>query len=57
MARRLEKKLRVALDWTIDVLFSKDLVQFVSFPGEQGTLRLAAYPMRADVPKPGKWFF
>ena len=27
---RLEKKLRVALDWTLDVLFSKDLVQFVS---------------------------
>jgi NADH dehydrogenase len=25
---RLEKKLRVALDWTLDVLFSKDLVQF-----------------------------
>ena len=28
---RFEKKLRVALDWTLDVLFSKDLVQFVSF--------------------------
>ena len=25
---RFEKKLRVALDWTLDVLFSKDLVQF-----------------------------
>ena len=25
---RLEKKLRVALDWTLDVIFSKDLVQF-----------------------------
>lgn len=25
---RLEKKLRVALDWTLDVLFSKDIVQF-----------------------------
>lgn len=25
---RLEKKLRVALDWTLDVLFSKDVVQF-----------------------------
>jgi NADH dehydrogenase len=25
---RLEKKIRVALDWTLDVLFSKDLVQF-----------------------------
>jgi NADH dehydrogenase len=26
---RLEKKLRVALDWTLDLLFSKDLVQFL----------------------------
>ena len=26
---RLEKKLRVMLDWTLDVVFSKDLVQFL----------------------------
>lgn len=26
---RMEKKLRVALDWTLDLLFSKDLVQFL----------------------------
>jgi NADH dehydrogenase len=26
-----EKKLRVALDWTLDVLFSKDIVQFMTF--------------------------
>jgi NADH dehydrogenase len=26
---RLEKKLRVALDWTLDLLFSKDLCQFM----------------------------
>ncbi len=26
---RLEKKLRVTLDWTLDLVFSKDLVQFV----------------------------
>jgi NADH dehydrogenase len=26
---RFEKKVRVALDWTLDVLFSKDLVQFM----------------------------
>jgi NADH dehydrogenase len=25
---RLEKKLRVALDWTLDLVFSKDIVQF-----------------------------
>ena len=28
---RFEKKLRVALDWTLDLLFSKDLVQFQTF--------------------------
>ena len=28
---RFEKKLRVALDWTLDLLFSKDLVQFLVF--------------------------
>lgn len=26
---RLEKKLRVALDWTLDLMFTKDLVQFM----------------------------
>jgi hypothetical protein len=29
---RAEKKLRVALDWALDLLFSKDLVQFNTFP-------------------------
>ena len=28
---RTEKKLRVAIDWTLDLLFSKDLVQFSTF--------------------------
>ena len=28
---RFEKKLRVALDWTLDLLFSKDLVQYLTF--------------------------
>jgi NADH dehydrogenase len=28
---RTEKKLRVALDWTLDLLFSKDLVEFTTF--------------------------
>ena len=27
---RLEKKLRVALDWSLDLLFSKDIVQFLT---------------------------
>jgi len=28
---RFEEKLSVALDWTLDLLFSKDFVQFVTF--------------------------
>lgn len=41
---RFEKKLRVALDWTLDLLFSKDLVQFmdVSMRVERPTLIEAA---------------
>ena len=27
---RFEKKMRVALDWTLDLIFSKDLVQFMT---------------------------
>lgn len=36
---RLEKKLRVALDWTLDLVFTKDLVQFTthSFPNTSHT--------------------
>ncbi|HEY3242040.1 MAG TPA: NAD(P)/FAD-dependent oxidoreductase [Phycisphaerae bacterium] len=30
---RFEKKLRVMLDWTLDLLFSKDLVQFLTLRG------------------------
>jgi NADH dehydrogenase len=30
---RLEKKLRVALDWTLDLVFSKDFVQFLTVRG------------------------
>ena len=30
---RFEKKVRVALDWLLDVIFSKDLVQFQTFRG------------------------
>jgi len=31
---RLEKKCRVALDWSLDLLFSKDLVQFTTVRGD-----------------------
>jgi NADH dehydrogenase len=36
---RFEKKVRVALDWTLDLLFSKDLVQFMTV--RPSTLSLA----------------
>ena len=29
---RFEKKLRVAIDWTLDLIFAKDLVQYMSTP-------------------------
>jgi NADH dehydrogenase len=32
---RLEKKIRVTLDWTLDLLFSKDLCQFIDVRQEQ----------------------
>ena len=32
---RLEKKIRVALDWTLDLLFSKDLCQFIDVRQDQ----------------------
>jgi NADH:ubiquinone reductase (H+-translocating) len=27
---RLEKKIRVAIDWTLDLVFAKDFVQFLT---------------------------
>lgn len=32
---RFEKKFRVALDWTLDLLFSKDIVQFLTVSGSK----------------------
>jgi len=40
---RLEKKVRVGLDWALDLVFSKDLVQFETFRGGAATI----------VPPPG----
>jgi NADH dehydrogenase len=31
---RLEKKLRVAIDWTLDLIFAKDFVQFLTVRGD-----------------------
>jgi hypothetical protein len=46
---RFEKKLRAALDWTLDLLFSEDLVQFINF-GEHGTRHIQRLQTSA-VPK------
>ena len=32
---RLEKKIRVALDWTLDLMFTKDFVQFLTVRGHE----------------------
>jgi NADH dehydrogenase len=48
---RFEKKLRVALDWTLDVLFSKDLVQFVTFQGDEAMSRPVRQPGGRETPK------
>jgi NADH:ubiquinone reductase (H+-translocating) len=44
---RFEKKLRVALDWTLDLFFSKDLVQYLTVRGAA-----AARAMGASEPAP-----
>ena len=41
---RFEKKVRVALDWTLDLLFSKDLVQF-------RTVRPSTVPLAEEEPE------
>ncbi len=41
---RLEKKVRVALDWTLDLVFSKDLVQFRTSPSSAASGSAAARP-------------
>lgn len=34
---RIEKKVRVAVDWTLDLMFTKDLVQYVYVPTQEMT--------------------
>jgi NADH:ubiquinone reductase (H+-translocating) len=48
---RFEKKLRVALDWTLDVLFSKDLVQFVNFRGGMAMSAMPSQRSRSEAVK------
>src|SRR6202043_105122 len=45
---RLEKKIRVAFDWTLDLVFSKDLVQFLDVRAPMISRR------EADLSEPSK---
>ncbi len=50
---RFEKKLRVALDWTLDLFFAKDFVQFsTSRSRAEGAPALGAMPVVPVVPVP-----
>ena len=46
---RLEKKIRVAIDWTLDLVFSKDFVQFLTARGHTASEEPAAASRRVEV--------
>ena len=46
---RIEKKLRVALDWTLDLFFSKDFVQYIH--GRSSAISTASSTPLSDVPE------
>ncbi len=46
---RFEKKLRVALDWTLDLIFGKDLVQFQTFRAPTISMKEEAIAKQADT--------
>jgi len=47
---RFEKKLRVAFDWTLDLIFSKDFAQFLDIRAP-----MVSRPEEADPPQQSKW--
>jgi NADH dehydrogenase len=47
---RFEKKFRVALDWTLDLIFSKDLVQFQTLR-TTGVSHAETEPRKLEVAK------
>jgi NADH:ubiquinone reductase (H+-translocating) len=49
---RFEKKLRVALDWTLDLVFSKDLVQFLDIRAAMASRAEAYPPRKSEVVQP-----
>jgi hypothetical protein len=38
---RLDKKIRVAIDWTLDLIFAKDFVQFLTVRGQTMSTKTA----------------
>jgi NADH dehydrogenase len=46
---RVEKKVRVALDWTLDLIFAKDLVQFLTVRAPTMAQREASQPPSVPV--------
>ena len=50
---RFEKKLRVALDWTLDLFFGKDLVQFQTFRAPTISIKEEDIGKRWSVGSPG----
>lgn len=51
---RFEKKLRVALDWVLDLLFSKDLVQFIDVnPGKRDQVKVTEETSKSTASVPG----
>jgi NADH:ubiquinone reductase (H+-translocating) len=46
---RFEKKLRVALDWTLDLMFGKDLVQFQTFRAPTVSMREEAIEKESAI--------
>jgi NADH dehydrogenase len=53
---RLEKKIRVALDWTLDLIFSKDLCQFLDLRGEtDNKMRDAAESLEPELATVSDW--
>lgn len=50
---RFEKKLRVALDWTLDLIFSKDLVQFLDIRAPMVSRAEAVPSQKSETVRPG----
>lgn len=46
---RFEKKLRVALDWTLDLIFEKDPVQFLTLRSQSVSTEDIAEPLRTRI--------